>query len=898
MKRATLLFLFLIIAVFSSFGQVLKGRIANDAGHPVPYATIYIRELRQGTSANALGDYELKLPAGKYNVTYQCMGFTPQYFTVTISGAEARKDVTLQMQYYMIPEVRISATGEDPAYRIMRKAIGMAPYYLNCISHYKADIYLKGSMVIQKIPALIKTMIKKAEKEEGNENLKIREGDVYVMESLNEVEFNAPDKYVKKVVSFNSTFPDTGDDKASPMDLIDQSLYNPTPMNMAISPLSQQAFSYYKFRYLGSTLQGDISISKILVTPKVKSQQLFEGTMYIIEDLWCIQSVDFTLENIVGKIGISQIYIPVKDDIWLPVTHKITIEMSILGFKALVGYGSSIRYNEVEANDKLHKPGTVTADLFAASRAKLEEVKPATKTQQKIDELMKKDELKNADMIKLAKLMEKQSLESQPDSVKNNLEIKNNTVTNIEKDAAKKDSAYWAEVRPIPLTAAELKSIVKRDSVRKENSLKVAGNDTLPKQANTGKKKSGFIKTAGYIMNGHTWSDTTGLRVNFGGLINLKSISFNTVDGFTYGTDLRINKNWKKHRTLVIAPDVRWAFSREKLNWRISTSYGFNPLKQRFIYVRAGRTSTDISDGGSINPLLNSISSLFLRYNYLKLYESSYLALGYRSEIVNGLSLTITGEYEKRETLDNTTGYSFTKPARAYTSNMPVNEYLAAGSNLINLPIDQNHFQIVTNVTFTPRQKYSIFKNSKVSRGSEWPTFSLTWKHGVNEYPSLSPKYRQFDFIRFNAYRYHDVGLTSRLWWSVGTGGFINNKYVNWYDFEHFNTQPLPVLIDNYSDAFRLPAYYSLASPEVFGEVHMKYTTPYLLLKYIPGFSKTLAQENLSISYLGRRYHKNYTEIGYSITQLFLLGELGVYAGFEDIKFRSAGVQLVFRIGN
>jgi len=39
----------------------------------------------------------------------------------------------------------------------------------------------------------------------------------------------SPDTYVKKVVSFNSTFPST-DKEVSPMDLIDASFYSPKPM--------------------------------------------------------------------------------------------------------------------------------------------------------------------------------------------------------------------------------------------------------------------------------------------------------------------------------------------------------------------------------------------------------------------------------------------------------------------------------------------------------------------------------------------------------------------------------------------------------------------------------------------------------------------------------------------
>ena len=95
------------------------------------------------------------------------------------------------------------------------------------------------------------------------------------------------------------------------------------------------------------------------------------------------------------------------------------------------------------------------------------------------------------------------------------------------------------------------------------------------------------------------------------------------------------------------------------------------------------------------------------------------------------------------------------------------------------------------------------------------------------------------------------------------------------------------MLLNDYEDAFMIPAYYSLSTPEFYGEVHIKYTTPYLLLKLLPGLSNTLMRENLSLSYLGSRYHTNYTEIGYSISEIFFLGRIGVYVGFEDLKYRS-----------
>jgi len=54
-------------------------------------------------------------------------------------------------------------------------------------------------------------------------------------------------------------------------------------------------------------------------------------------------------------------------------------------------------------------------------------------------------------------------------------------------------------------------------------------------------------------------------------------------------------------------------------------------------------------------------------------------------------------------------------------------------------------------------------------------------------------------------------------------------------------------------------------------------------------------RENLSLSYLGSRFHPNYTEIGYSISEIFFLGEVGVYFGFDDIKYRSIGVNAILK---
>jgi hypothetical protein len=886
MKHITQIILFCFFITQFLEAQILKGRIADQSGEAIQYSTIYIPELKQGTTSNTKGNYEIKLPPGKYQVVYQSLGYAPAFAEIFLSDKTVIKDIVLQIQYYEIPEVRITASGEDPAYIIMRKVISLAPYFMNQVSHYKADVYLKGNLVINRIPRLLQRSLKM-----DVNDTKIKAGDSFLMESMNEIEFNAPDKYVQKVVSFNSNFPEEGNE-ISPMDFIQASFYQPVLVNMAISPLSPDAFHHYNFKYLGSSLQGNFTINKIQVIPKRKSQQLFSGTIYIIEDLWCLHSVDLTNENLVGKIRIQQLYIPVQDDIWMPVSHKFEVNIDIIGFMAEGGYGSSVKYLDVKSNSSLQKPKTISTN-YTGKEAGI----PVTadtlvsKTKQKIDRLLSKDELSNRDMAVLSRLVEKESEKSLTDSSGKSLEVTDNIKYIIEKDANKKDSAYWAEIRPIPMSETDIRNLRTSDSTRAKQNLMEF------KQDSTGLKKvvkNRFFRTVKEIGLGHTWSDTSGFRFTNGGLLNLKNLSFNTVDGFVYGLDFRISKSWKSSKTFIFSPNVRWAFSRERLMWQINAIYRFNRMCQGQVYLRSGITSKDFNNGGGINPFVNSLTSLLLKENYLKLYESRYFTLGYRRELINGLYLEISGNYDDRRILNNTTGFSFIRSLKEYSDNIPVNKYLIPQKNP-GILSDERHADFVTNVTFTPRQKYRINDKVKIPMGSDWPTFNLTWVHGIDEYKALSGGYTYFNKISFDVSRKHETGAFSEYRWLLRTGGFLNNKYVTFYDATHFNTQPFPVLLNNYEDAFMLPAFYSLSTPEFYTEAHAKYTTPYLLIKLLPGLSNTLMRENLSLSYLWSYYQKSYTEIGYSISEFLLLGEIGIYAGFENLRYKNLGAKLVLR---
>ena len=91
-----------------------------------------------------------------------------------------------------------------------------------------------------------------------------------------------------------------------------------------------------------------------------------------------------------------------------------------------------------------------------------------------------------------------------------------------------------------------------------------------------------------------------------------------------------------------------------------------------------------------------------------------------------------------------------------------------------------------------------------------------------------------------------------------------------------------------------LPSYYSLATPDYYIEAHARYTTPYMLLKLLPFLSNTLMRENISLAYLYTPTTGSYTEFGYVLSEVLLLGRMGVFVGFNDLKYSSTGFRFTF----
>jgi len=849
-------------------GQGIEGAITDSNGEPVPFASIYIKELTRGTTSNAMGIFSLPLPPGEYQIYFRSLGYSEVQKKIKVEDTFVKIDIQLPPQTYMIPEVRVSASGEDPAYWIMRKTIGLAHYHLNEVLTYDAEIYIKGTALFNKLPRAIARRI------EVND-IKVKENEAYMLESYNEVKYTAPDKYDMTVIASQNTLPGYAE-SVNPMDYVNASLYQPM-IETFISPLARHAFYHYKFKFEGSFLEGAYIIDKIRVTPKRKSQQLCEGYLYIVEDLWCLYSSDLAISTIAGTLYLYQLYANVIMDAWLPVSHKIRMAVQIAGVDADVTYVSSLDYKSVELNPNLPE----AYFMPTSDQPEEEQETEPTKEQEKIEELLSQSELSNRDVAKLSKLMEKEAEIGRTDALEEPLNITGTTFT-IEEDAVKNDSAFWNKIRPIPLTPEENITLKKRDSVI-NISKPAAGNDSIPQV----RKKSNFAKN---LLFGDTKTFGYGKgRYNYGGLIDPEQFNFNTVDGWVYGQYFSMQYKIDSSHTYRLYLKAGYAFNRKAPLISLTTDFLYAPIRRGKIALNLDYKSSDFNTVLGMGNFTNMDYSLFYRQNFMKLYERINAQIYNRIDIVNGLVLETYVDMGLARQLSNTTDFSFFYGNKKdYSINLP--DTTLGPENPIFT--DRKRFVCEVKLSYTPNNYYVLRNGRKLMRDSKWPTFILDYKQGI---PIDNRNWSHFSALAASIEQDSELGLLATIKYKFSGGYFFNSSAMHFSDYKHFKSFPLLFDLIGLENVFTALNYYEPSTNNYWFEAHASLTTPYLLIKLLPWFSERLWTESIGISYLKTPEIGHYTQVGYSMNEILFLMDIGLYVGFEDLSYRGFGVKINFR---
>ena len=411
-------------------------------------------------------------------------------------------------------------------------------------------------------------------------------------------------------------------------------------------------------------------------------------------------------------------------------------------------------------------------------------------------------------------------------------------------------------------------------------------NDSIKGRKNSRK----WGKAATFLVSGSGfWAFDSTLRINYEGVIGFKKVDFNTVDGFIYRQTFGLEQRIDSTNKLKISPGVAYAFSRERVMWWTDINYDYSPMRVGNIHLYIGSQSADYNSETGINTTMNSLASLFFRRNYLKLYQQNMASITNKIDLANGFMFSATIGYRTAQPLINHSDYSFFYGnEREYSPNIPGND----SSNLDRNQHNEEAFWDVK-LEYTPQYYYRIRNGRKQYQYSKYPTFFIRNKMAV---PGIVNSTADFDLMEIGAKQRKEWGMMHAFTWSIKGGFFLNRNKVFLMDDKYFNNQDLPFNVGNMDEAFRCVPYYRNATTRNYAEAHIKYTTPYLLIKYLPFLSNKLWCENLHLNYLTTNQQQNYWEVGYSISQIYFIGSIGVYAGFKGTSYHSYGVQVLIDI--
>ncbi|RBN48963.1 DUF5686 and carboxypeptidase regulatory-like domain-containing protein [Flavobacterium psychrolimnae] len=432
-----------------------------------------------------------------------------------------------------------------------------------------------------------------------------------------------------------------------------------------------------------------------------------------------------------------------------------------------------------------------------------------------------------------------------------------NEITRIEINANKKDSLFWNTNRPIPLTMEE-----STDYIRKDSIYKVRNSEKYLDSIDAKENKFKLLK----LLTGYTYKNSTEKHsFSYEGLLNLGSLSFNTVQGYNFDSGFRYT-NWKnqesKGRYTSVSTKLNYGFAEDRLRVTGQFIHRFNNQNYATLYMTGGSSVKQFNPNEPISKAINTISSLAFKNNFMKLYNLESAAIGYSQDITNGVNLNGKIEYQQRKPLFNNTDFSLFSKDYLYTSNNPL-----APNDFNTAAFEKHHLtkiNLLAKINFG--NKYSSRPDGKFNiRNEKYPTLYLGYEKAV------AANEKKYEFDHFNTRLTYDLTLGNKgvLGMNLKAGKFLNADNIAFIDYKHFNGNQTHIgQTARYLNVFNLLPYYSNSTNDSYFEAHTEYNDKGYIMNKIPLLNKLKSTLILGAHALSTPNNKPYTEVTVGLDNL------------------------------
>ncbi|MHA4893133.1 DUF5686 and carboxypeptidase regulatory-like domain-containing protein [Pedobacter sp. PWIIR3] len=799
--------LILITCILKAFSQEfkLKGNIKDTDGLPVPFASVYIKNTTTGTSANVDGVYGLALNKGIFTIIYRAIGYKAKEEIIKIESNTVQ-DITLTPESYSLQGVTIDGNAEDPAYEIIRQAIKQRKFHLKEVDAYTTNVYIKG---VQKLVGAPKKFfgrdIQKTLDLDTN-----RKGILYLSESTSTFAFQQPNRIHEEMISSkvagrNNAF---SFNKASDLmiDFYQNILLENTLSSRGfVSPIADNALLYYRYKLLGVITENGETINKIEIIPRRAHDPVFRGTIYIKEDSWNVVNADVFLSK---NSGINLLdTLKISQQFIKTENAYLPSNINFQFNGNVLGFKFEGYYVGVYSNYDIHP--VFPKGYFTG-------------------EILK-----------------------------------------ITKAVNKKDSLFWLNNRPIPLTLEESRDYVRKDSV--------AALKTSKKYLDSVERSNNEFKITKLLLSGYTVNNRYEKKsLSFDPV--LKAVFFNTVEGFAVDYGVTYRQNLEDRKYYSIRPEVRYGFSNKIFTANLTANYYYDPIKRASISISGGSGIYDLNPLGTMTLLGNSINSLLFETNFSKFYKKEFVNIGSTRELLNGLQGSLVVDYTRNTNLVNTNSFKIRDAKdKEYTSNNPFTPQTET-------PLFANYTALTlgASLTYTFNQQYITRPDGKFYQESKYPTLMLNYRKGIEGIFNSSSDY---DLLNFTVQQNRiSTGLWGYFSFVAGVGKFLNNKQVYYPDFKHFRgNNALFVRPD--LRRFLFLDFYQFSTDDQYVEAHFEHNFSGLFSNKIPLLRKLKLEEVVGASYLSQPVKRNYSEFYFGVQRLIFRATYGfAYDGNKRVE--------------
>ena len=687
--KITFVLLNLVFLSISAFGQqyfVLRGFVYNEQNQPLEGAYVRIQNTNAGTTTDKDGKYEIRLKEGLHRVIYSYFGYESQSLDLVIQNEDLVQNIWLKPNVRDLGSVTVSNKKKDLSYEIMERVINQRDSLAPDYSSLKQKLYIKS---VEDIAYLKKRDEKLEDEDPLNDPLNDSVPSMNLYEAEIILHSQPPDKFKEEKIAAKKLG---------------------SQFSLFYSSTTDGDFDFYQNLVMIRSISDNSFVSPLSSTAFLSYKFKLLGSYF--EDgkkVYRIKVIPRKLGNAVFK-GELEVY----DEIWA--LKSLDLEFPD---RALIIYDEFRVKQNFEFIDGHYM---VTRQEFFWK-------------------------LKTGDQLNIGNAIVKHSdflFDSSYSKKFFGAELGRTAF-----DAYDKDSSYWNDIRPEPLTKKEQKYVRYQDSM---NSILNSEEylDSIDAVYNAITASKILWKGQGFINRDKK------SHLFLAPAINL--IDPVAIGGWRIRYFASYYKKFESRQHFQVNPYFSYGLKNNDLTGTLFMGYLYDPLRRGVVNMRVGREFDFVNNFATISDIIRR-DNFYLRNNF----NFSHVI-----ELFNGFYL---------------------RSSIGITDRMDMSdfEFAALGDSLFenNDPVifeSNRTTEFGVGFNFTPKQLYIMEPKEKIILGSRYPTFSAYYIQAI---PGLLNSTNQYSYLDLSVRQLFNIGIFGTSEYSISAGKFFDTTELQIMDYKY-----------------------------------------------------------------------------------------------------------------